>query len=71
MLLTMKPGVIFTFAITNKMARDHEIWYKMFPKVRQTVRSTALSLTREKLQFELSSQCKGLRAAKEQTLETN
>lgn len=72
LLITMKSGVFFAFAITNKIARNnHEIWYKIFPKLRQTVSITALSLTWEKLQFELSSQFKGLRAAKEHMLERN
>lgn len=54
------------------MARDnHEVQYKIFPKLRQSVSITGLSLTRENLQSELSSQCKGLRVAKGQMLEIN
>lgn len=54
------------------MARDnHEVQYKIFPKLRQAASIIGLSLTRENLQSEISSQCEGLRVAKGQMLEIN
>lgn len=68
LLLTMKPRGFFHICHHQHDRDNHEMWYKIFPKLRQTVSLTGPSLTQENLKFEVSLQCKWLRAAKEQML---
>lgn len=70
-LLTMNP-VFSTFAITNRVARgNHRVWHKVFPEAEADCEHHWSDSDQKQLQCESFLQCKGLRAAKEQTLQIN
>lgn len=70
-LLTKNP-FFSTFAITNRMARSNQkTWHKVFPEGEADREHQWSESDQKLLQCEFSSQCKGLRAAKEQMLQIN